>query len=72
MNIKINDTISLIYTKLGQPYFVRYEENLTSLPEHSLCPQHFSISELKDILAYMESNPECSLFSDGSGNIVKP
>ncbi len=62
-NIKIVNDIIFTYASIGYPVFIR--ENAYSA-DGGINPQKFSVKELRKIADYMESNPECSLYIDGS------
>lgn len=55
-------------TRLGEAVFV-HKGARGVIP--MLFPSEWSIAELRAIADYMEQNPRCSLFSDGSGSLCK-
>ena len=64
--------LKLKYTALGEPVIIP----LNTKDTESIAKKYFhfhdwSISELRAIADYMESHPDCSLMSDGSGKEVK-
>lgn len=65
---KVTEGIVLTRTKLGESVFVRKNAKDAS---RSIRPDDWSISELRAIADYMEANPKCSLFSDGSGRMCR-
>lgn len=67
-NVLRANKIEFTTTKLGEPVFIK--EGSKSAMD-SIRPHDWSISQLRAIADYMEANPKCSLFSDGSGHTVK-
>lgn len=57
-------------TKLGQAVFV-HEKVKGSFTDPMLFPSDWTIEQLRGIADYMEANPRCCLFSDGSGRLCK-
>lgn len=65
---KVTKGVVFTRTKLGESVFVRKNAKSASM---AIRPDDWRISELRAIADYMESNPKCSLFSDGSGRICR-
>jgi len=55
-------------TQLNEGVFIK--DNAEDASE-SIRPGNWTIKQLESILEYMKKNPQCSLFSDGSGEKVK-
>ena len=53
---------------LGQAAFIKKDDKDLTL---SILPSDWSVSQLREIADYMEKNPKCSLFDDGSGELVE-
>ena len=53
------------YSKLGQPFFLR--ENATDCYK-GISPRDWTSDELRKMADYIDNNPKCKLFSDGSGS----
>lgn len=62
--------IKISRTKIGQAVFVP-EETAQSFATKMLFPSDWSIAQLRAMADYMEVNPKCSLFEDGSGKPCK-
>ena len=52
------------YGALGQPAFIK--DDAISLGDY-IDPTYWSVSQLRAIVKYMDENPKCSLYTDGSG-----
>lgn len=57
--------IIFTYSKLGQPFFLR--ENAKDC-YGGISPRDWMPEELRKMAEYIEANPNCKLFSDGSGS----
>ena len=52
------------YSELGQPFFLREDAKDC---DNGICPREWTPTELRKMADYIEANPNCKLFSDGSG-----
>jgi len=60
--------IKFIKTRLGEAVFVPFSATDAS---KAVRPGNWSVSQLRAMANYMELNPNCTIFSDGSGKPVK-
>jgi hypothetical protein len=63
--------LAFVPTKLGENVFIHLHEIGLSHFLLSIRPNNWSVSQLRAIADYMEANPDCTLYSDGSGNKVR-
>lgn len=63
-HLNITEDIIFTYSGLGQPFFLH--ENAIDC-RIGISPRDWTVEELRKIADYMESNPNCKTFSDGSG-----
>ncbi len=63
-NNVIFEGIIFTHSKLGQPFFLKEGANDC---RNGISPRDWTASQLRKIADYMDSNPNCRLFSDGSG-----
>lgn len=62
----LNEEIYFTYSRLGQPFFLRNGDKDCS---DGICSRDWKPNELRLIADYIEKNPNCILFHDGSGKI---
>ena len=65
---KLGKGIVFTRTALGSPVFIKRGAKSAY---GSISPRDWSISQLRLMADYMEENPKCGLFSDGSGSVCK-
>lgn len=65
---KVTNGVVFTRTKLGQPVFIK--ENAKSALD-SISTDDWTISQLRAMADYMEKNPRCGLYSDGSGKMCR-
>ena len=58
------ENIIFVYSKLGEPFFVK--ENAINC-YNGISLADWTAIELRKIADYIEANPKCKLFNDGSG-----
>lgn len=63
-NVLLCEGVIFTYSKLGQPFFLR--ENATDCYK-GISPRDWTSDELRKMADYIDTNPKCKLFSDGSG-----
>lgn len=64
----LDNGLEFTRTTLGQSVFIKIGAKHAG---DGLFPTDWTIQQLKTIVKYMESHPNCTLFSDGSGTTVK-
>lgn len=72
---EISDTLILLQGSNSGPAFTTKASfkrvKRQYLPSDRIHPYDWTVTQLREIADYMEQNPNCSLFSDGSGSTVK-
>lgn len=63
-HIDVAENIMFTYSGLGQPFFLRKDAVDC---RRGISPQDWTADELRKIADYIESNPNCRAYSDGSG-----
>lgn len=63
---KVTKGVVFTRTKLGEAVFIKKNAKSAS---GAIRPNDWSISQLRAMADYMEANPKCTLFSDGSGRM---
>lgn len=62
---KLCEGVVFKYSALGEPFFLR--ENATDC-YRGISPTDWTPNELRKMADYIEANPRCKLFIDGSGS----
>ena len=71
VNKRLNDSgLEFRKTNLGQAAFVPLG-TVSIYADKILFPEDWTIAQLRAMADYMESNPDCTIFSDGSGKPCK-
>ena len=64
-NVMLCEGLVFTYSKLGQPFFLRTDATDCY---KGICPRDWTPTELRKMADYIDANPNCKLFSDGSGS----
>jgi hypothetical protein len=68
--VEIAPGIKYTRTQLGEAVFLKDGAQWAN-HDTSIRPSNWSISELRSMADFMEANPNCTLFNDGSGKPVR-
>ncbi len=63
-NILVCKNVIFTYSKLGEPFFVT---GVTRNCHRGISPRDWTPDELRKMADFMDENPNCKLFNDGSG-----
>ena len=64
-NVLLCEGLIFTHSKLGQSFFLR--ENAKDC-YNGISPRDWTPTELRKMADYIDANPDCKLFSDGSGS----
>jgi hypothetical protein len=64
-NVRLCEGLIFTYSKLGHPFFLRENAKDCYL---GICPRDWTPIELRKIADYIDANPNCKFFRDGSGS----
>ncbi len=64
--IEITDSIEFRYSKLGAPFITRLNSDYVGI-DTSISTRAWTPNELRLIADFIEANPHCKLYDDGSG-----
>ncbi len=65
--VQITPDVYFSYTTLGEPNFIKVGAECAD-KENAISTRDWTPEQLEAMSKYIRENPECKLFSDGSGN----
>lgn len=70
---ELNEELTFTRTKLGQAVFMKNENIKDSFADahNSIRPENWTPNQLRAMADFMETNPNCTLYHDGSGKPIK-
>jgi len=66
----VTDEINFIYTKLGEPNFIKKGSDWAD-KQNSISLRDWKPEQLEEMAKFIRNNPLCTLYNDGSGDLNK-